>query len=225
MREIRVVDRNVKPLSAYLGVLGMPGLTAWAGLNLVDVKAGDRVFISAAAGAVGSVAGQLAKLRGCRVIGSAGSPEKVAMLLGELGFDAAFDYKNGNIAGQLDAAAPDGITVMRQNGRIIACGSIGGYNDDVPAAAPRNLNLIIGKRLTMRGFIVGDSFDRMPEFLNEMNGYLSGGKLIMKETVAQGIESAPHAFVDLLRGGNIGKMVVRLTKEELSTENGTHANP
>jgi NADPH-dependent curcumin reductase CurA len=241
VREIRVVDRNVKPLSAYLGVLGMPGLTAWAGLNLVDVKAGDRVFISAAAGAVGSVAGQLAKLRGCRVIGSAGSPEKVAMLLGELGFDAAFDYKNGNIAGQLDAAAPDGIdvyfdnvggetleaalTVMRQNGRIIACGSIGGYNDDVPAAAPRNLNLIIGKRLTMRGFIVGDSFDRMPEFLNEMNGYLSGGKLIMKETVAQGIESAPHAFVDLLRGGNIGKMVVRLTKEELSTENGTHANP
>jgi NADPH-dependent curcumin reductase CurA len=229
-REVRVVDRHIRPLSAHLGALGMTGLTAWAGLNLVGVKAGDRVFISAAAGAVGSIAGQLAKLRGCRVIGSAGSPEKAGILVKELGFDAAFNYKDGNFPGQLNAAAPDGIDVyfdnvggeqleaalsaMRQNGRIIACGAIGGYNDDVPVSAPRNLNLVIGKRITIKGFIVGDWFDRMPEFLKEMNGYLAGGKLIMKETVVQGIERAPHAFLDLLRGGNVGKMVVRLTKED-----------
>ena len=229
-REVRVVDRRVRPLSAYLGALGMTGLTAWAGLNLVDVKAGDRVLISAAAGAVGSVAGQLAKLRGCRVVGSAGSGEKVTMLVKELGFDSAFNYKDGDLAGQLNAAAPEGIDVyfdnvggemleaalsaMRPNGRIIACGAIGGYNDEAPKSGPRNLPLFIGKRLTMKGFIVGDWFDRMPEFVKEMNLHIAGGKLVVKETVVQGIERAPHAFVDLLRGGNIGKMVVRLTRED-----------
>jgi hypothetical protein len=230
VREVRVVDRHLRPLSAYLGALGMTGLTAWAGLNLVDVKAGDRVFISAAAGAVGSIAGQLSKLRGCRVIGSAGSPEKVRMLVKELGFDAAFNYKDGNIPVQLNTAAPDGIDVyfdnvggeqleaalsaMRPKGRIIACGAIGGYNDEVAKPGPRNLNLIIGKRLTIKGFIVGDWFDRMPEFVKEINGHIARGELVMKETVVQGIERAPHALVDLLRGGNIGKMVVRLTKED-----------
>lgn len=229
-RDVRVVDRHVQPLSAYLGALGMTGLTAWAGLNLVDVKAGDRVLISAAAGAVGSIAGQLSKLRGCRVIGSAGSPEKVTMLVRELGFDAAFNYKDGDLPGQLKAAAPDGIDVyfdnvggeqlevaisaMRLNGRIIACGAIGGYNDETPASGPRNLALFIGKRLTMKGFIVGDWFDRMPEFVKEMKVHLAGGGLVMKETVVQGIERAPHAFVDLLRGGNIGKMVVKLITED-----------
>ena len=229
-REVRVVDRSVQPLSAYLGALGMTGLTAWAGLNLVDVKAGDRVLISAAAGAVGSIAGQLSKLRGCRVIGSAGSPEKVTMLLNELGFDAAFNYKDGDVPGQLKAAAPDGIDVyfdnvggelleaaisaMRLNGRIIACGAIGGYNDEAPVSGPRNLAQFIGKRLTMKGFIVGDWFDRMPEFVMEMKAHLAGGGLVMKETVVQGIERAPHAFVDLLRGGNTGKMVVRLVTED-----------
>jgi NADPH-dependent curcumin reductase CurA len=230
MREVRVVDRHVQPLSAYLGALGMTGLTAWAGLNLVDVKAGDRVLISAAAGAVGSIAGQLSKLRGCRVIGSAGSPEKVTMLVTELGFDAAFNYKDGDLPGQLKASAPDGIDVyfdnvggeqleaalsaMRPNGRIIACGAIGGYNDEAQVAGPRNLHLFMGKRLTMKGFIVGDWFDRMPEFVKEMNAHIAGGVLVMKETVVQGIDRAPHAFVDLLRGGNIGKMVVKLTKED-----------
>jgi hypothetical protein len=231
-REVRVVDRNVRPLSAYLGALGMTGLTAWTGLNLVDVKAGDRVLISAAAGAVGSIAGQLSKLRGCCVIGSAGSPEKVTMLVKELGFDAAFNYKDGDLPGQLKAAAPDGIDVyfdnvggelletaisaMRLNGRIVACGAIGGYNEEAPVPGPRNLALFIGKRLTMKGFIVGDWFDRMPEFVKEMKDVIAGGSLVMKETVVQGIELAPHAFVDLLRGGNIGKMVVRHTKEDSS---------
>jgi NADPH-dependent curcumin reductase CurA len=230
MREVHVVDRDVQPLSAYLGALGMTGLTAWAGLNLVDVKAGDRVLISAAAGAVGSIAGQLSKMRGCRVIGSAGSPEKVTMLVKELGFDAAFNYKDGDLPGQLKASAPEGIDVyfdnvggemleaalsaMRPNGRIIACGAIGGYNDEAPVSGPRNLHLFVTKRLTMRGFIVGDWFDRMPEFVKEMNAHIAGGGLVMKETVVQGIDRAPHAFVDLLRGGNIGKMVVKLTKED-----------
>jgi NADPH-dependent curcumin reductase CurA len=223
---VRKVDRNVQPLSAYLGVLGVTGLTAWAGLNLVDVKAGDRVFISAAAGATGSVAGQLAKLRGCRVIGSAGSPEKVKLLVDELGFDAAFNYKDGNLVAQLKTAAPDGIDVyfdnvggehleaaisaMRPHGRIIACGAISSYNDETPAPGPRNLSLMIGKRLTMKGFIVIDSFDRMPEFVKEVSGYLAAGKLHTKETVVSGIERAPQAFLDLLRGENVGKMVVKL---------------
>lgn len=225
-KDVRRVSRSVDPLSAYLGVLGMTGLTAWIGLNLVDVKAGDLLFVSAAAGAVGSVAGQLAKLRGCRVVGSAGSAEKVKVLVSELGFDAAFNYKDGDIADQLRAASPDGIDVyfdnvggdhleaalsaMRRNGRIIACGAISRYNDETPFPGPRNLFLIIGKRLTIRGFIVSDSMAQMPVFLNEVSGYLAEGKLVAKETVVEGLERAPQAFISLMRGENIGKMIVKL---------------
>ena len=224
--DVRLVSRSVEPLSAYLGVLGVTGLTAWVGLNLVDVKAGDRVFVSAAAGAVGSVAGQLARIRGCRVVGSAGSADKVRVLLDELGFDAGFNYKNGNLPGQLKAAAPDGIDVyfdnvggdhleaalsaMRTHGRIIACGAIAKYNDAEPTPGPSNLGLIITKRLTMRGFIVSDSIDRLPAFVKEVSSYLAEGTLKAKETVVEGLERAPHAFIDLLRGENIGKMIVKL---------------
>jgi NADPH-dependent curcumin reductase CurA len=224
--EVRAVDSPVQPFSAYLGVLGMTGLTAWVGLNLVDVKAGDRVFISGAAGAVGSVAGQLAKLRGCFVAGSAGSPQKVRMLVDELGFDAAFNYKDGDLPGQLHAAAPDGIDVyfdnvggehleaalsaMRLHGRIIVCGAISKYNDEAPTPGPRNLALVIGKRLSMKGFIVSDWLRDMPEFLRHATGYLTGGKLRLKETVVEGMEHAPQAFLDMLKGGNVGKMVVKL---------------
>jgi hypothetical protein len=224
--ELLAVDGHVRPLSAYLGVLGLTGLTAWVGLNLVEVKAGDRVFISAAAGAVGSVAGQLAKLRGCQVIGSAGSAEKVKALVEEFGFDAAFNYHEGNVTQQLLAAAPQGIDVyfdnvggvhleaaieaMRPHGRIIACGAISTYNDKAPAPGPRNINYVIGKRLTIKGFIVMDSFDRRPAFLKEVGGYLAEGKIKARETVVEGIEQAPQAMISLLRGGNIGKMVVKL---------------
>jgi NADPH-dependent curcumin reductase CurA len=224
--EVRKVDRDVRPLSSYLGVLGGTGLTAWVGLKLAEVKAGDRVFISAAAGAVGSVAGQLAKLRGCRVVGSAGSPEKVRMLVEELGFDAAINYKDGDLLQQLNAAAPDGIDVyfdnvggehleaaiwaMRNFGRIAACGAISQYNDEKPRPGPSNLHSIIGKRLTIKGFIVSDWLNQRPEFLKEVSGYLAAGKLKMKETVVEGIENAPRAFLDLLRGENVGKMVVKL---------------
>lgn len=225
-RGLRKLDKNIRPLSAYLGVLGMPGMSAWVGLNLVGVKADDVVFVSGAAGAVGSVAGQLAKLRGCKVVGSAGSQEKVTMLTRELGFDAAFNYKDGNIYAQLKKAMPDGIDVyfdnvggdhleaaisaLRTNGRIIACGSISMYNEEVPPPGPRNLPLITTKRLTMKGFIILDWFNQLPDFLKEVGAYWSQGKLKMNETIVEGIERAPQAFLDMLRGGNVGKMVVKL---------------
>jgi NADPH-dependent curcumin reductase CurA len=197
------------------------------GLDLVEVKEGDVVFVSAAAGAVGSVAGQLAKLRGARVIGSAGSAEKVAVLTGELGFDAAFNYKDGDVAKQLAAAAPDGITVyfdnvggdhleaalasLRPFGRIAACGMISQYNNDRPVPGPKNLMFVVGKRLTMKGFIVSDHGAKTGQFLKEVGGHVAAGaKLKTKETVAHGLERAPDAFLDLMRGESIGKMIVQL---------------
>jgi NADPH-dependent curcumin reductase CurA len=224
-RELRRVDRTVPP-SMYLGALGMTGLTAWVGLNLVEAKAGDRVFVSAAAGAVGSVAGQLAKLRGCHVVGSAGSPEKVRVLVEELGFDAAFNYKDGPVGEQLKTHAPEGIDVyfdnvggdhleaalaaMRVHGRIAACGSISGYNAESAAAGPRNMVLIVGKRLTIRGFIVLDWLPQVPQFLDDVAPHVRDGRLRVKETVVDGLDNAPQAFIDLLRGANVGKMIVRL---------------
>lgn len=224
--ELRSVGRDLQPLSVYLGVLGMPGMTAWAGLQLVDVKASDVIFISGAAGAVGSVAGQLANLRGCRVIGSAGSAEKVAFLREECGFDSAFDYKAGPIREQLNRAAPGGIDVyfdnvggealeaalssLRVNGRIIACGAISVYNEQVLRRGPSNLFNVIGKRLTMKGLIVTDWLDRQAEFEKEVGGYLREGKLKHKETIVEGIDRAVDAFMGLFEGQNVGKMVVKL---------------
>jgi NADPH-dependent curcumin reductase CurA len=212
--------------SVYLGALGMTGMTAWAGLNLVEVKAGDVVFISGAAGAVGSIAGQLAKLRGCRVIGAAGSAEKVNFLRDDCGFDVAFDYKAGPILEQLNKAAPDGINVyfdnvggkmleaalstLRPHGRIVACGSISGYNDLQPQPGPNNLFNMIGKRLTMKGMIVGDWLGQQVEFEQTVGGYFDAGKLKSQETVVVGIEQAVAAFIGLFEGKNTGKMLVKL---------------
>jgi NADPH-dependent curcumin reductase CurA len=225
-KELRLVSREVQPLSVYLGALGMTGMTAWVGLNLAEVKAGDVIFISGAAGAVGSVAGQLAKLRGCRVIGSAGSMEKVMFLREECGFDIAFDYKTGPVIEQLNLEAPDGIDVyfdnvggetleaalsaLRVHGRIIACGCISGYNDEKPRPGPSNLSNMIAKRLTMKGLIVRDWLDRQGEFEKEVGGYFRTGKLKNKETVAEGIGQAVSAFIGLFEGKNVGKMVVKL---------------
>ena len=218
------------PLSLYLGVLGMPGLTAWAGLfRLAAFPAGDAVFVSGAAGAVGSLVGQFARLRGAsRVVGSAGTAEKVAWL-GSLGFDAAFDYHDGAVADLLAAAAPDGIDVFFDNvggehleaalgalhthGRVALCGAISTYNAETPAPGPRNLFLAVGKRLTLRGFIVSDHADLRPEFTGTVTGWLRSGDLVVRETVREGIEQAVPAFLDLLRGGNVGKMVVRLAPD------------
>jgi NADPH-dependent curcumin reductase CurA len=225
--ELHRVSRELQPLSVYLGTLGMTGMTAWAGLRLVDVKAGEVVFVSGAAGAVGNVAGQLAKLRGCTVIGSAGSPEKVQFLLRECGFDHAFNYNAGAMLPQLSRSAPDGIDVyfdnvggpaleaalsaLRMHGRIIACGGISAYNDLTPQPGPSNLFNITTKRLTMKGLIVSDWMDQRAEFEREVGGYIQAGKLKHRETVVQGLDQAVAAFVGLFDGDNLGKMVVALT--------------
>jgi NADPH-dependent curcumin reductase CurA len=225
-KDLHAVSREHQPLSVYLGALGMTGMTAWAGLNLVEVKAGEVIYISGAAGAVGNVAGQLAKLRGCKVIGSTGSMEKVRFLREECGFDIAFDYKIGPVVEQLKVEAPDGIDVyfdnvggealeaalsaLRVHGRIIACGGISGYNEEKPRPGPSNLFNITTKRLMMRGMIVSDSLDRRGEFEKEMGGYLQSGKLKNRETVVEGLDQAEAAFIGLFNGNNIGKMVVKL---------------
>ena len=225
-RELHPVNREIQPLSVFLGALGMTGMTAWVGLNLVEVKSGDVVFISGAAGAVGNVAGQLAKLRGCRVIGAAGSAGKVRFLREDCGFDVAFDYKAGPILEQLNRAAPDGIDVyfdnvggefleaalsaLRAHGRIIACGAISGYNDEKPRPGPSNLFNMITKRLTMKGLIVRDWLDRQGEFEKEVGGYFLAGKLKNQETVVEGLDKAAGAFIGLFQGQNQGKMVVKL---------------
>ena len=224
-QELHQVSRDLQPLSVYLAALGMTGMTAWAGLNLVEVKAGDVIFISGAAGAVGSVAGQLAKLRGCQVIGSAGSAEKIQFLLEDCGFDIAFNYKTDAVFKQLNLAAPDGIDVyfdnvggeileaslsaLRVNGRIIACGGISGYNAEPPQPGPPNLFNMTTKRLTMKGLIVGDWLSHQAEFEEEVGGYFRAGKLKNKETVVTGIDKAVGAFIGLFDGKNIGKMIVK----------------
>ncbi len=213
--------------SAYLGVLGMPALTAYVGLlDIAALKPGDVVFVSGAAGAVGSMAGQIAKLKGAaRVIGSAGSEEKVRWLR-EIGFDAAFNYKAAPVFGQLREAAPEGIdvyfdnvggdhleaalAVLNTHGRVAMCGAIAHYNATELPAGPQNLALAIGKRLTLRGFIVSDHQDRTPDMIADVSGWLREGKLFHTETVVEGLDQAPAAFINLLRGHNTGKMIVRL---------------
>jgi hypothetical protein len=213
--------------SAYLGVLGMPALTAYVGLlDIAALKPGDVVFVSGAAGAVGSMVGQIAKLKGAaRVIGSAGSEEKVRWLR-EIGFDAAFNYKAAPVFGQLREAAPEGIDVYFDNvggdhlqaalavlnpyGRVALCGAIAHYNATELPAGPNNLTLAIGKRLTLRGFIVSDHQARLPDMIADVSGWVRDGKLFHAETVVEGLDQAPAAFINLLRGHNTGKMIVRL---------------
>ncbi len=225
------IDPELAPPSAYLGVLGMPGLTAYVGLlDIAGLRDGDAVFVSAAAGAVGSVAAQLAKVRGCRVVGSAGSPEKVTFLKQELGLDSAFNYKDGSVNTLLPQAAPSGIDVyfdnvggdhleaalisLRDYGRVAMCGAISVYNATGPPPGPRALEpLVVRKRLTLRGFIVSDHFDRMQAFHQEVAPLLKEGRLRYRETVVEGLEHAPEAFIGLLRGENIGKMVVSIDEE------------
>jgi NADPH-dependent curcumin reductase CurA len=227
-RSARTVDPQLAPPSAYLGALGMPGLTAYAGLlDVAALQPGESVFVSAAAGAVGSLAGQIARLKGAaRVVGSAGSAAKVERVR-ELGFDAAFDYHDGPVRESLRTAAPGGIDVyfdnvggdhleaaiaaMRLHGRVAICGMISQYNATEPSTAPRNLALLIGKRLTLRGFLVGDHGHLRDRFVGEMAGWLRSGQIRYDETVVDGLENAPEAFLGLLRGDNLGKMLVRLT--------------
>jgi NADPH-dependent curcumin reductase CurA len=224
---VRVVDTAAAPASAYLGVLGRPGLTAYAGLlDVARLKPEETVFVSGAAGAVGSLAGQIARLRGARrVIGSAGSAEKVRYLTEEIGFDAAFNYRDGDIRGQLKRLAPDGIDVyfdnvggeqleaalfrMNVHGRVAVCGAISQYNTP-DATGIRNLSLLITKRLTLQGFLVLDHWSRREAFAAEMLGWLREDRVKVAETFVDGIDNAVEGFLGMLRGSNLGKMVIRL---------------
>ncbi|MEU3060246.1 NADP-dependent oxidoreductase [Streptomyces subrutilus] len=229
-RHATKVDAALAPLSAYLGVLGMPGLTAYAGLfEVASFTEGDAVFVSGAAGAVGSLVGQFAKIKGAsRVIGSAGSDEKVKLLTEKYGFDAAFNYKNGPVGEQLRAAAPEGIDVyfdnvggdhleaaissLKVHGRATLCGAIAGYNDTEAAPGPRNLMQVIGKRLRLQGILVGDHAGLQEQFVQDVAGWLRSGELHYDETVVEGVENATSAFLGMLRGENTGKMIVSFTR-------------
>ena len=227
-KSARILDISLAPEQAYLGVLGMPGLTAYVGLlRIGQFVEGERLFVSSAAGAVGSMVGQLARLKGASlVVGSAGGPEKTAWLLDEAGFDAAIDYKATPIRKGLAEAAPEGIDVyfdnvggdhleaaisaLRPGGRAAICGMISVYNATEATPGPRNLPMIIGKRLTLRGFIVFDHADLRPQFEAEVGQWLADGKIVQRETCVDGIDNAVNGFRDLMAGSNRGKMLIRL---------------
>jgi len=226
---LRKVDTSRVPLPAYLGAVGMPGVTAWYGLvKLIEPKPGSTVVVSAASGAVGSAVGQLAKLRGCRAVGIAGGAEKCTYVERELGFDACVDYRPhkdlASLGAALKEACPTGIDGCFENvggmvldavianmndfGRIALCGMIAGYDGaPIPMANP---SLILRSRLRIEGFIVGEHMEVWPEALKELGGLVASGKLKYRETVAQGLEAAPEAFLGLLKGRNFGKQLVKL---------------
>ena len=218
---LRKLDAGLAPPSTALGVLGMPGLTAWVGLvDVGQIKEGETIYVSGAAGAVGSAAAQIAKLKGLRVIGSAGSAEKVDWLR-SLGVEA-FNYRErpakealadgidvffDNVGGaQLESA----LNALRPFGRVIACGAISRYNDERSEPGPRNLGFVVTKRLRLQGFIVSDHTDRFSPFIAEVGPWVAAGKLLYRETVLEGIENVPAAFAGLFRGDNTGKMLVRV---------------
>lgn len=230
-RAFEKVDPTLAPVRAYLGVLGMTGLAAYVGLlDIGALKEGDTVFVSAAAGAVGSVACQIARIKGCTVIGSAGSERKLQWLKAVAKVSDAIDYKaTGDLAGTLRTLAPRGVDVyfdnvggdhleaaltnMNRGGRIVLCGMIGQYNASQPPCAPHNLALAIGKRITLRGFIVGDHADRRAAFLSDARRWLKEGKMQVEETVFHGIAAAPDALIALFDGENTGKMIVELVPQ------------
>ena len=226
--ELSRFDPELAPISSYLGTVGMPGMTAYVGLlDIGRPKEGDTVFVSAAAGAVGSVACQIAKIKGCRVVGSAGSDEKVRWLLDEAGVDAAFNYKTaGALSAELNEHCPNGIDIyfdnvggahleaalahMNMHGRVVLCGMISQYNATEPSPGPNNLLLAVARRLTLQGFIVSDHPDRRPQFLADMGEWIMEGRLKWRETIVEGIENASKAFVGLFQGENLGKMLVKI---------------
>jgi NADPH-dependent curcumin reductase CurA len=227
---LRKLDPSQAPLSWSLGVLGMPGLTAYvAVVDIGQPKAGETVVVSAAAGAVGSIAGQIAKLRGARVVGIAGSDEKCSFVTGDLGFDVCINYKRDEFRDELHAAVPDGIDVYIDNvggaildavlrrinvhARIPIVGLISQYNDTRPAPGP-NLQPVLTNRATLRGMIVRDHWDRTPDFLRDMSQWLREGKVRYREDIVEGLPNAPRAFFGLFEGENIGKRVVRVARED-----------
>lgn len=214
------------PVEAFLGVLGMPGLTAYSGLlEIGKPKEGDTVFVSGGAGAVGSLVAQIAKIKGCTVVATAGSDEKCAWLK-SVGVDHAINYKDGNLLEAVRAAVPKGIDIYFDNvggehlevalelarpfARFAECGMISQYNNEGPAAGPRNIMYVVGKSITMQGFIVTQFAKLRPQFIADMSGWIAAGKIKWEQTVEEGVDNAPAAFLKLFSGGNTGKMLVKL---------------
>lgn len=236
--EVRKLDPALAPVSTSLGVLGMPGLTGWFGLREHGrPKAGETLVVSAATGAVGSVVGQLGKIYGLRVVGVAGGPEKCAHAVDELGLDACVDHRAADLRDQLKAVCPDGVDIYFENvggptllatlpamnvrGRIPICGMIAWYNIGGLGAGgaagkdrlPLAWRTILVQRLSVNGFIISDHFDQLPEFLREVASYVRDGRLKYRESIAEGLDKAPRAFLDLLKGGNFGKQLVRVADD------------
>ena len=233
-RGVRKLDPRDAPISTALGVLGMPGFTAWVGLTeVVALKPGDVVVVSAASGAVGSAAGQIAKLRGHRVVGVAGAQKKCDYVVNELGFDSCVSHRSDTLADDLKAACPGGIDLYFENvggkvfdavlpllnpfGRVPVCGRIASYNatslPDGPDRVPQLMGLALVRRLTIRGFIVFDHADREPDFLRDMGGWIRSGELKYREDVVDGLDNAVGAFLGLLRGENFGKLLVQVSDD------------
>jgi len=230
---MRKINPNAGPLSASLGVLGMPGMTAYTGLlNIGQPKAGETVVVAGASGAVGSVVGQIARIKGCRAVGVAGGAEKCTFTTGELGFDACIDHRAPDFANQLGAACPDGIDVYFENvggpvleavfplmnmwGRMPVCGMISHYNDTAPSPGPNMLPkammLILTRRLTLRGFIVSDYTSQLDDFLRDVGGWVREGSIRYREDVLDGLDKAPEGLIGLLQGNNFGKLVVKVAE-------------
>jgi NADPH-dependent curcumin reductase CurA len=228
---ISKLDADGMPLVAYMSVLGLTGLTAYGGLLVIGaLREGENVFVSAAAGAVGSVAAQIAKIKGCYVIGSAGSDEKCRWLKEDLGLDAAINYKKGELRTSLKAAAPKGIDVYFENvggehlnaalprmnalGRVAVCGMISAYNNFGAVSEPvTTLSNIIYNRVTLRGFVFYEFEGKRAEFLSDMKRWIKEGRMQYRTTILQGIEAAPAALIGLFTGANTGKMAVQLAEE------------
>jgi hypothetical protein len=233
--QVRVLSTGDVPLSYHLGLLGGPGLTAYAGLrDVAEFIAGDTVYVSGGAGAVGSLVGQFARLMGAsRVVGSAGSSKKVTHMIDDLGFDAAFNHREDDLLGELQRLAPGGVDVyfdnvggdhlaaalhvMNDGGRVAMCGAISTYDDRSDPTFHGDLFQVIARRLTLRGFISTDHAAVRPEFEARVREWLASGDLVYRETVEHGLEQAAHAFTSLLGGANVGKMVVRLADDPTET--------
>ena len=227
-KDLEIIETNGVPLQAHLGILGMPGMTAYVGLfRIGKIEKGETVFVSAAGGVVGSVACQIAKLQGCRVIGSTGKESKVEWLKANTQIDSTLNYSEVSDLGEaLGAACPEGLDVyfdcvggkhleaalgaMNDFGRVIACGMISTYNDVEPSAAPSNMMLIVRKRIRMQGFIVSDHKEIEAEFVKKMSSWIGDGQIRWEETIMEGLENAQKAFLGLFSGENTGKMLVKL---------------
>ena len=220
------IDTSRVPASAYLGPLGMPGVTAWYGYNEIGKpKAGETLVVSAASGAVGSVVGQLAKLHGLRAIGLAGGPEKCAYVTGELGFDACLDHRDPDLAAKLKEATPNGIDIYFENvggpvldlvlarinpfARIPLCGFVSQYNATTPYAV-KHFGALLTARATLRGFIISEHLEHWPTALGELAGHVAGGRIKFRESITEGLANAPHAFMGMLEGKNFGKTLIKL---------------